>query len=1408
MTNFTMETLTSISVFLLNSNEHDKVEKLASLLKEIGSPIPVFDKLAIYQDDGGFAHPYYQMLIDEGCEFAVVTLGDEEYINLEHTAPFLTSSFNEKQASVVPYDPEVFKNVLFNSRLGNYLTKHFTQWVLTLDDQQLARFMHCFAEVPEDVTFKYDKGLKMYIGGDNNSGVIIDFHKMTLQARNEYVFRKQYSIDGFSYDTKGLLVYIALLAMEDLGNINALMNSIPNTTHRDPGYGVQALDEFEPDKDISMIMMNNSVLGLHFEQGGLMFPWVQLINTKIKEESIDAFATRGEAYITDKYYMKDIGGAISANAAGVGRNTEFEVFVDGQSYKIDVVLNNNRSDKLNKLLNGPNQFYRFLKAKVEGWQQMSWGNILPDGTVVRQGGVPLRTAIVETALNPGSGPSFIRPGLEFNVLVRKSAGEGSINFLSLPRAVRNAMNEEGIKQGHTDKPGLHYLKQMIYEKCEAIVTACNLGKVYKPGEVILSYGSEFNLQERIVCMNNEMNQNLKIVDFQVSENPNRENGYTPDYFKIKFIADMHFVDPMVKMRNAYIKLTTLPYSVKWFDENLQEIPDWGGVDITLNPETTKSPSIFQAMFIQEMGGGYYDANSGRVYLNKWDDAIQFFTDEEKSRFSELGEDMYIDTTARVEATVDEKGAVVITNDKETTRQLPQVHAIHNWAKSKKEARLMQMRVEKSYWDYAKQIVDPERIHSVEEKDTHYVVTEKVNVLISDYHYEVEISTPRENGGRSALTLQQLCHMTVADKELGEAINAESVKRRQSTKDLVLMMSKDVEFIQLESAMTTLELDEAGRTKLATLLGDALEENDRKLFTALRNCLCPKNKLGQPILSKEKMLVLIVKHNRASGTRTIVLPVKMSVLLENVGFLSGFADGVGKIFSTFIRYACSCNGESGVDSTFGSLAEAVRSSFDSWFDTLRESKSIYKRLSMTAKVGVNLKIRTSYHQSLHSTDGVPIVILHPDCDVTKELMKDAEGNYKPQYLAYPYCDLTDRSKCEADPEFFRGNAEHPYPVVDRLEGEFACLMRVPMPMGAAFRIKLSRINGYIAHAVVLPHLWAFLDEGDSDGDGVFMMNLSVYNFTTERALKFNDSYLSLKGYSLVYGLDPKQHPFADFCEVPGKKKIDYCWNNYFWPEDKYRQVCKDVRNHYIGPVGASYGVSSMLVFDLVNKMYSGTKDNVINKYEAATVCAWRMLYEGLGLAGWSADASKFFTILRAAAFAKAHLPGNNLVGYSEDGRITAFGYVKDDEDKKPFDPIDPLIELSGLNYQNPDKTEEEIHAIKRVIMKKVVEAMSYYIGFNALTRGNPYAKTVMKDKTFFIKSVVYGALRQATQGTDPVEVKEFEDVDDLSMSLHETVIKEQLYHYIQCPWLQTLLIDASKTLNILKQLNHQRMNEMF
>lgn len=135
-----------------------------------------------------------------------------------------------------------------------------------------------------------------------------------------------------------------------------------------------------------------------------------------------------------------------------------------------------------------------------------------------------------------------------------------------------------------------------------------------------------------------------------------------------------------------------------------------------------------------------------------------------------------------------------------------------------------------------------------------------------------------------------------------------------------------------------------------------------------------------------------------------------------------------------------------------------------------------------------------------------------------------------------------------------------------------------------------------------------------------------------------------GYSHLYGADV---PFADFMSVSDKhsKKnpaasVVMVASSIKNPDSEAQEsialtpeVLGDfaarVANHYKSAVGVGYGICSKLVFNAADVAAKGESAE-LNMLTEACLVAWRQLYEGLGLSGYSREAHNVFHIINAAS----------------------------------------------------------------------------------------------------------------------------------------------------------------------------------
>jgi hypothetical protein len=171
-------------------------------------------------------------------------------------------------------------------------------------------------------------------------------------------------------------------------------------------------------------------------------------------------------------------------------------------------------------------------------------------------------------------------------------------------------------------------------------------------------------------------------------------------------------------------------------------------------------------------------------------------------------------------------------------------------------------------------------------------------------------------------------------------------------------------------------------------------------------------------------------------------------------------------------------------------------------------------------------------------------------------------------------------------------------------------------------------------------------GDNRLDGIALINLSkgALRINLEEANAINGSLMGIAGYRHLYG---DNVPFADFMSAKdkhGKKdpaaKVAMLATSIKNPDSANEELialtpevlgdfASRVANHYKSNVGVGYGICSKLVFNAADVAAKGPSAE-LNILTEACLIAWRLLYEGLGLSGYSREAYNVFDIINKAS----------------------------------------------------------------------------------------------------------------------------------------------------------------------------------
>lgn len=1244
------------------------------------------------------------------------------------------------------------------SNVGEWMAFNLLNFFEKLETEELVKLLGL---VIEGATIN---GKAISLEAFQDEWYTFDFSDGGVQARNvHYFIRKVVEINDRRVEGRDILalMMLSLMSQYSAGDLNNYMNILPNLWQSDPMYGAQALDKFKADSFITPAKLNltetEMPVAVVTSYSGL---WFDLENTKFNPESLKTALSSGKAVITDKNAAKRLGVGVVAETAGIGRSKVKVRNADTKEMvEVDALIIANDVSKPSKLLNRPGQSYYFLCANQPGWEWAKFGIMASDGQVYRQGGRHARLLYCLSTLSAGSGPAYTRPGYTVPYRVRKSSDAGRVDFLGLPSEVRDALNSQGKALGYTKDPGINHLKHLIEEAAEAVI-----GCKFEYGEEMLGLdiplldGSTYHLS---VLRNRKINQTIELVGKPIIRGGRQTlaGEIVGEWFTVKFAVDLVAEDPIVKARLAFFKMVFRPgENLTFLDEEGNDI-GWGSgdqqVDIISTAETGKANNFKYVFFAEAMGGGHLEINQMRLVLDHPQNC-HYLSEEEI-------EQGYIDLSPEVEAVFDEDGKVV-----KFINPVPRDNAVTRWLKDAVHTRTVCLKMAYSEYEYWAEVnkdfisENPDLIKI--EKGSHYVtVTEKCECILGDVYYEVEIASPRESGGRTGMTVQEVCALSIVSPKLADAIMAESEEHQKSIVQLVNMLNGTLEGVEksvtLTSRKTVEGLSAAIAKKLGTEVGSLAGLNDSEVIDLMYQL-------------KPQGIKLVA--DKGEG-KQIVLHVDFKALRSTNVFVNGYCDeGPVKSLIATLKFAVESvkEGENFSIALIYSRLALAKTAMKTWLEGQLESKALFKRASQSAKVRVSGKITTGLDPYLDNQKGLPVVYLHPDDMRVVELFKKANGEIIPEYAR-----TLSNGKQVLD--------------WNKINNSDIIVMsgRTPMVMVGFFLLRLSSEHGYVGYTNMGAHFWTMINHGDGDGDGDTLLNASQYGMTIEEAIKANRNLLSIKGYTLLFGDNPAKHPYADFClakEAKFKKSflkdsnLVYFW--YFTPE-QYFEVVMNVHNHYKSAVGISYGIASVLTFELTELAYqlgdmkeeNGTYK--LKKY--ATLVAWGILYEGLGLSGWSAKAALFFECLR--------LRFKPLVGFDKEGKLTAEKQFWVGE-QDGFNPCGKMVEILKGEFTPSGEEVKNVDKFFNGVLRLLIDAEETRLAFGAIAKGRASVKGM--DAARVAKAALAGCLREGSRGTDVGGELQYEENNAYeevpARSIHSIVQDAKLWETLDSPLLSGMV----------------------
>jgi hypothetical protein len=694
-------------------------------------------------------------------------------------------------------------------------------------------------------------------------------------------------------------------------------------------------------------------------------------------------------------------------------------------------------------------------------------------------------------------------------------------------------------------------------------------------------------------------------------------------------------------------------------------------DIILNNETTKGWPALIEMFAIEKGGCTYTPEGALL-------------------------------------TIDDTGKVI--------DLMAKTNAFTEWARANSVKEVISFDMARDLWDSISSVVANDDINVIDIDDTSVRIEETVEVIYGYLPYDIEIATPRESVAFSKMTMEQIGIVALQNRAWGEALMKE-VKYDNVMSIVSMITSKDC------AACVNISTTK-GRDHLRGIIGvvndyvsDSTPGSDREL-------------LGRFATAYPNGVDIVAQNNG----NEVSLHINGKALSAFGTFSGASATGIMLDLLTLLAYVTDVGIEdqSGLDSKIYSMTAKVSRGLRTWCNTMVKSQGILKSIARAGNVVVG-KVKTSYSPLLHSADGVPVILMHPDCPMVRMLGVE--------------------------------------------EGQVIGVQRTPMGFILCGRVKFSTTDAFVAHYTVNPLLWHAVNEGDADGDQCGGINAHKYGINAKSALTINASLMGMGGYFYCYEADDLPFfAFMSYEDKMGKKSLTK-WDKAVATAiavNKYVSDAAEVHMHYKGAVGAGYGICSALAFQAWDSMYraSGVDTDALK----ACVIAWRFVYENMGLGGYTPEAKIFMATLVQAA--RAWAAGVPMYKSAQDRLYYSANSTKLADTDRQGSGVPPAQAMAGLM---PAKLAKE-----PAVIYQLIKARARTLTYGALERGN------FTREGLIMSSAIYGAFRRTGQGYDPVAPMTQDDAasygadEIVPVSVFQMVSEFQLSNHVRNPQLKQLL----------------------
>lgn len=871
------------------------------------------------------------------------------------------------------------------------------------------------------------------------------------------------------------------------------------------------------------------------------------------------------------------------------------------------------------------------------------------------------------------------------------------------------------------------------------------------GELIDSkVGTTFNKHQVVIkglgvtLRQAKMNQPLTLLSYTMEDAP-----FAPGAIQVALKYEMVLSSPWKKIRGYGLKATLVPWDIQRVDfEGIEE-----DFVVMHSMSGLKGKPLDLVAFSHSVGGAEINTREGVVV-------------PQTGKFAGKAFDI-----TKADSVVDK------------------------WRNAKAQTVTVHFDYAKAEWEFVKSVDIAEGVWGTPEYDVICVndidentvrISARIEILVAEMPLNVEVSLPEESSGKTQLTPEMLSVLTLQNRTIGEGINKLGAGKRNSLTKLLKMFKGNAPKgtpscdIQSEEFLQSIQ----------GLIKDGM--NDRDILTAY-----------------EKHFPSGAVFNTGGHTSQYSLYLDFSAIQGIATYIGGSGEGVGHSIAEFLRQLPMNLKLIGSESQIHANFSIIYSSVTAWFKIQLESKNLKKKLVSSLKgTAFGSKIRTIAlpelsHQGA-APNCLPKVGINPKDDLLRELainpltgeiparFLDANGNFNPWLM----------------------------------DGEYVTCFRTPMPMQGACELVITPNVG-VGHLALLMHVWAFFNEGDSDGDGISVLpafhHLDNAGITdpTERLkqmLAMNTHAMGMGGYLVAYGrTSVLSLPCAEFCSfkdawtkkaiivLPGSKAMDVQLKKGILPYARNKAVASwidtvgDVSMHYRNGVSTSYNIAVVAInnaIDIQYKLWAIGLDYEVEYAKAhdpavATLakqltlalrtCAisWRLLYEGLGLAGYSEGAAKWFKLFNLASSGTHYTEG-------------PFGPKPMTKGTKPEDGLKiatALAEGAGFDHRS------DAHVIAGELCRISVVLADARALENPGKNPDRYEQ-VMSTISRFNVAVTRRAQRLCSQGDDAILKDSMESEGDdmlMDMSMYgedvsasaqsclELFIKGKMWNQLACPW---------------------------